>query len=109
MLFKDKNGEEIEIPIPEQQRETTYKIIIKKLTKKLKPEITTVYINAKTKRVITDWSTYHNLPDEEKEDFRTTNVPIGSFETSIAEETIYEQEKYDLDVSELAMFVNRTK
>lgn len=109
MLFKNKNGEEIEIPsIPEPERQVTYKLTVTKVTKVKTAKTKTVYFGPE-KQIIQDWSAYYNLSDEKKEKFKEIQVPTADYESNTHSEELYSQEKNDLDIADMAMYINRAK
>lgn len=83
---------------------TTYEITIKKVNKTYVPETEEVYYNSQTGEMVT-WSVWYH----DKENHQMRKERTGKETLEITSEKIYEQEKDNLDVSELAIFINRVK
>lgn len=87
----------------------TYRITIECINKEYIKETKTCHFDKKTGEEVT-WSKYYNNNDEEKDlKYASHEVDTGKVSMNERSEKVYEQEKSDLDVGELAMFINRSR
>lgn len=88
----------------------TYKITISKVTRVEVKETEEMFFSLtdNSKKPL-NWSGYYSLPDEEKENWESKPVPTGEIKFKESEQKLYEQEKDDLDIGEISMFINRAR
>lgn len=85
-----------------------YKITISEVDE-VRIEKTTEQIFHKETGKKIDWFKWYKLSDEEKENYDRRQIPTGEIEIEQNEKKIYEQEIAELDIGELAIFINRAK
>ena len=64
--------------------------------------------NDKEKKELT-WYEHHNLPEEEQKNYYAKEIETQETEIKETEQTIYEQELTDLNIGELAIYINKAK
>jgi len=55
------------------------------------------------------WYEHHNLPEEEQKNYYAKEIETQETEIKETEQTIYEQELTDLNIGELAIYINKAK
>lgn len=109
MFNKDTGEVKPNLPqIPEKRVEYSYKLSIAKVTKTIKPKTEDRYFDKKTGEQI-EWSKWYDLSDEEKKQYAKHKVFTGDFETDRDTHNLYEQEMQDIDISDIAMYINRSR
>ena len=83
-----------------------FRIVISEVSKTEKEETETKYI--KDGEII-DWSKWYKLTDEEKLEYTSVQQPTGEIERGEIEEKIYKQDLEELDVRDLAIYLNRVR
>lgn len=83
-----------------------YKVTIEEINEREVEKTEEKVFNKKTGDIIS-WSKWYALSDEEKEDYDKRQIPTGVVETETSEKKVYEQEVEDLDLGELAIYINR--
>lgn len=89
-------------------RRESYKITISKVIKEEVEKTREGYFNQETAEEI-DWSKWYKLDEDEKKNYIKREVPTGETEINEREEKIYEQEVNDLDIGEVAVYINRAR
>jgi hypothetical protein len=86
--------------------ETTksYRILIEEIVREEYDETVEKYVKD---GIIIEWGEWYKLPEDEKNDWTKTDIPTGKKNTDERTIKLYEQEKTELDVGELAIFINR--
>ena len=87
----------------------TYRITIECITKNYVKESKSCHFDKNTGKEVTWTEYYHNGDEERDSKYATHDVETGKVTMDERSEKIYEQEKSNLDVSELAMFINRNR
>ena len=84
----------------------THRITILKVIREEVQETTEAYFHNKTGEKL-DWSAWYKLSEKEQAQYSKKQIPTG--ETNVKERTekIYEQEKEDLDVADVSLYINR--
>lgn len=88
-----------------------YRVTISLITTREVKETTDVYINDKTGEVLT-WNGWYDLGKEDKKEqskFKKVMQETGDVEIKESEQKLFEQELNDLDVGELAVYINRAR
>ena len=83
-----------------------FRVTISEVSKTEKEKTETKYI--KDGKII-DWSKWYNLTDDEKLEYTTINQPTGEIERDEIEEKIYKQDLENLDIQDLAVYLNRVR
>ena len=85
-----------------------YKITIEQIDRDEVEETKEIYVHKDTGEKL-DWMEWHNLDTELQKEYETKRVGTGNREIVNREQKVYEQEKADLDIAELAIFINRAR
>lgn len=86
-----------------------YKITISEVNEQEVKKTEEVIVHKKTGEVIS-WSKWYEMKDEDKKaEYARKREFTGEVEVESKEKTIYEQEINDLDIGELAIYINRAK
>ena len=87
-----------------------YKITIEEINRieKNKTQEMFFHITDKEKNGLT-WFEHHKLSNEEQQNFYATEIQTQEIEIKETTQKIYEQEIVNLDIGELAIYINRAK
>ena len=117
-MFKEKGNTKEEIKLPEgfiegTGRNTTnfYRIIIEEVTVVKIPKKETVYYHKDTGKIISSYKYSYELKKEQEEqkNYIAVKKATGEYETNEHTKKILEQTKDDIDVSDIALYINRAK
>lgn len=85
-----------------------YKIEISVVKEEEHQKTAEVYVNDKTAECLS-WTQWYSLEQDQKKAFRKSETPTGETEVNRREDSVYVQEVEDLDIGELAVFINRAR
>ncbi len=85
-----------------------YKIVISEVREFEVRDTAEVHVHKKSGESI-GWSSWYNLDDGEKKNYEKRKEFTGKVERQKEETPIYEQEVSDLNVAELAVYINRAR
>lgn len=83
-----------------------FRITISKVSKTEQEETETQYVKGGK---IISWNDWYSLDDEEKKKYIKTEKPTGKIERDESAEKLYEQDLEELDIRDLAVYLNRVK
>ena len=95
---------------PKVETSRTYKITIEEVIRTETEEVETKYVNKNTGEVISSYD--YGYKDEYKEkqnEFEEVELPTGKRSINERQTKVYEQEKDDIEIADIAMYVNRAK
>ena len=112
-MFLNKNDEgKVDLNLYDPKIETTrsFKITIEEVVRTETEEMEGKYINSETGEIISSYDyEYKDEYKEKQEEFKKVNLPTGERSVNEKSTKIYEQEKSDIDISDIAMYINRSK
>ena len=83
-----------------------FRVSISEVSKVEEEETESVYV--KDGKVIS-WNDHYNLSDEEKKGYIKTQKPTGKIKREENSEKVYEQDLDELDIKDLAVYLNRVR
>lgn len=102
---KDEEGNEVFVPdVPVATEEQLFVIEVKSVVRTKKPKIETKY-----KDVVSGQIKHHQWDREEGKEYQEITLFNGEFEYSDKSEQIFRQEKTNLDISDLVLYINRAR
>jgi len=85
-----------------------YKITISAITEREIKKTAEEIVHKKTGEVI-DWMTWYDLPEDEKKHYEKHRIATGEIDIDENTKVVYEQDVDDLDIGDLAIYINRAK
>lgn len=84
-----------------------YKITIEEIEEKEREKTKTAYVDLATEKVIDIAEVLKRDKEGRGDSYESREMLIGEKEVHVTTRSIYEQELVDLDVADLAMYINR--
>ena len=83
-----------------------FRVSISEVSKVEEEETESIYV--KDGKIIS-WNDHYNLSDEEKKGYIETQKPTGKIKREENSEKVYEQDLDELDIKDLAVYLNRVR
>lgn len=111
-MFDKKIEYPEDLPLLENDRvsrRTFFKVTIEKVEEVTKPQTEEKYLHNETKKIISGYGYRNEIEKDSQKDYLPVKVETGGRSIDSNSKDIYEQKFDEMDVSEIVLFLNRTK
>lgn len=111
-MFDKKIEYPEDIPLLENKgvlKRSFFKITIEEVKEVSKPETEEKYLHIENKKIISGYEYRQEIGEENQKDYIPVKVETGGISIDSNSKDIYEQKFDEMDVSEIVLFLNRTK